>query len=482
MLTAAQILVIHDPEGQLLIGPRGSFVGGERIGFLEGRSEIESALKRAADQPAEIDDLRNACFRWHIDDGQFQCLTDSALIREVSRACARGQLGAIFVPDTQTDQHSGRTLSEHRATKAVLGASSGVPAETWDRFLVVFDRMTDKDIVGEELSKQIEGYVEGKVLDGLLAVLTSKKFLLSRNGAKLLARVIGRSFFAVATLLWTAYDQGADIVNAIDDIVDASRITMEAKTPAELDQAARLMAAGLAALGAQLIQMIVGKLAPQVKPVKHGKPTNAQSKPAPPPAPNRPSSSRSTGGASTNQPTSSGVGSAKSSSTEAPPKKSRQELNEKFGRTGDLNRDINRRGNAETATKFYEKAGMPKEKIPDHVRGIDLDKDVRVETIHGNKTLHQFQVPGNPQGTYYTPNAGTQPTNLGINPNGLDAAGNVVPKQSTPYVPSGPVQVLRSTAAPVTDTWSVKGQSYSTQGGATQFYIPPNSGIVPKGP
>jgi Na+-transporting methylmalonyl-CoA/oxaloacetate decarboxylase gamma subunit len=156
-------------------------------------------------------------------------------------------------------------------------------------------------------------------------------------------------------------------------------------------------------------------------------------------------------------------------------------LNEKFGRTGNLNQDINIRGNREIASGFFRSQGIPEEKIPGYLQGIDLSQPVTVETIGSGRSLYQYQPPGAPQGNWYSQKPNVSPDELGISPVGENrSAGTIEPKQLNAYQTSEPILVLRSTAAPVNDTWSVRGQSYPAAGGGTQLFSAQSPSIRPK--
>jgi hypothetical protein len=270
MLTASNVLVIHDARGQLLVGPRGAFVGGEKNAFLRGRSTIEGHIVSAANEQSEIAALRDACFSWHIDDSSFQSLTDRAVIELVARACDRGQLGAVYLDDGQLDHPLPiKSLKEYKADKKADNDNNRrpkqlVPDDTADRFLEVLDLMIENGHLEKEAGNAAGEFLQGETLSGLISILTSRKFLLSKGGAKLLGRLIGGPFFAAATLLWSAVTEGRDLVAAIEKISEAAEITIEAKTYAELDKAAALLAAGLAALSLKTLDMLIGKLKPKV--------------------------------------------------------------------------------------------------------------------------------------------------------------------------------------------------------------------------
>ncbi len=136
-------------------------------------------------------------------------------------------------------------------------------------------------------------------------------------------------------------------------------------------------------------------------------------------------------------------------------------------------------GRRATAQSFYEKQGMPAKDIPDHLSGIDFRRPVKVVPLKQGTTVEQMQVPGGRQGNYYTP-PGTPATKVGISPKGTDyATGAVVDKVPIRYTTTRDVQVLRSTAAPVRDTWSVKGSPVQTEGGGTQYFSMDKGSFAP---
>jgi YD repeat-containing protein len=146
-------------------------------------------------------------------------------------------------------------------------------------------------------------------------------------------------------------------------------------------------------------------------------------------------------------------------------------LNDKFDRTGNLNLDINIRGRQETATNFFVSQGVPETSIPSYMTGIDFTKSVEMQTIGTGRSLWQYQTPGAPQGNWYSFSQSVQPTELGISPLGFNRTTQTVePKILNSYRTAEPVTMLRSTSAAVDDFWSVKGQSYSTVGGARQLF------------
>ncbi len=162
---------------------------------------------------------------------------------------------------------------------------------------------------------------------------------------------------------------------------------------------------------------------------------------------------------------------AKTPEKSALPETSRREyLNKKFGRTGDLTQDINIRGNRETAANFFKSQGYKAADYEGYMNGLDFTKPVYTETLNRGKTLWQFQVPGGRQGMWYSPTPDVVPGQLGINPLGqIYKTETVVPKIMNVYQTTDKVTLLRSTSAPVLDTWSVPSQPFDAIGGARQM-------------
>jgi RHS repeat-associated protein len=122
----------------------------------------------------------------------------------------------------------------------------------------------------------------------------------------------------------------------------------------------------------------------------------------------------------------------------------------------------------EDAFRFYREAGFPASRAWDHMRGIDFSHPVERELLPKGKTLAQHKM-GDGLGNYFA-EPGTLPTNLGISP-----AGRI----ETTLTSTRAATALKSTAASVLDTWTVKGSPYVTNGGATQFFVPDKGAFVP---
>jgi hypothetical protein len=128
-------------------------------------------------------------------------------------------------------------------------------------------------------------------------------------------------------------------------------------------------------------------------------------------------------------------------------------------------------GRRQVAAKVYEEAGFSPERAAGHLDGIDFNHPVTLETLPQGKVFEQQMLGGN-KGNYFT-EVGTAPETVGINPAGR------VPGA---FTPTEPIQALRSTAAPIVDTWTTPGQPYQTMGGGTQLFVPNKALMVPVGP
>lgn len=141
----------------------------------------------------------------------------------------------------------------------------------------------------------------------------------------------------------------------------------------------------------------------------------------------------------------------------------------------------------ELAEKFYQDTGFSDDAISNHLKGIDFTHPVEVVEIPKGKILTQHQAPESEWIGNYFAEKGTAPSKLGINPNAADKfdINGSVPKVETDYIATEPVKALKSTSSPALDNWSMdikgpkeknsfilKGNSYQTQGGATQYFIP----------
>jgi hypothetical protein len=86
----------------------------------------------------------------------------------------------------------------------------------------------------------------------------------------------------------------------------------------------------------------------------------------------------------------------------------------------------------------------------------------------------QFQRKNGNQGSYYT-DEGTKPTEIGISPYARGKDGRYESKEAKRYDMNSNAPYLESTAAPVNDNWSVKGQDVPAKGGGVQRVVPDRS-------
>ena len=114
--------------------------------------------------------------------------------------------------------------------------------------------------------------------------------------------------------------------------------------------------------------------------------------------------------------------------------------------------------------------------IQGHVNGTDLRKPVIVGPPPEMKPSRQYQTQGKgrPQGQYYG-DEDAKPTELGIA--GIDRGpdGRYRSKEKQGYDIDPDAPYMESTAAPINDDWSVKGQEVPTRGGARQRVVPDRS-------
>jgi hypothetical protein len=120
------------------------------------------------------------------------------------------------------------------------------------------------------------------------------------------------------------------------------------------------------------------------------------------------------------------------------------------------------------ARNFYKTStGWNDSRIASHLRGIDFNQAVDGITIPRGSVMSQHSFPGDPTGNYFGL-PGTPANGFGIYPRG---------RVESFYRATTEVQALRSTAANVTDTWSVPGWAIDVSGGNRQFFVPQNQSM-----
>jgi hypothetical protein len=142
------------------------------------------------------------------------------------------------------------------------------------------------------------------------------------------------------------------------------------------------------------------------------------------------------------------------------------------GLTGDLHADINIRGRKEVATNFYRQSGYSDLDLVSHLDGIDFTKPVEVVKVGRGQSFYQWDSPTTYRGgQYFAVSEGSVPSQLGINPSKVGFGSDTVfTRTQSPLVTNRSIYGLKSTTAPIEDTWSVPHQPFMTEGGAFQLF------------
>ncbi len=122
------------------------------------------------------------------------------------------------------------------------------------------------------------------------------------------------------------------------------------------------------------------------------------------------------------------------------------------------------------ASHFYEKQGFDPDTIPAHLEGVDLNKPVGVVKLKEGTKLKQLQIPGAPQGNYYT-TPDTPADKLGISLKVKHKeTGKIIERIEGGYIVKQDIDALSSTTADILDNWSIPGESIVTKGGGKQYF------------
>lgn len=121
-------------------------------------------------------------------------------------------------------------------------------------------------------------------------------------------------------------------------------------------------------------------------------------------------------------------------------------------------------------------AFLSKKEIPSHVSAAETDKRVAFTKIKKGTRLFQFVRPGGWIGDYYAGLETITASELGASPQVTDPDDDtrVVDRIHIELIAiaDGALQAGVTTAKPVMDSWSIKGQEVDTCGGAEQYYFP----------
>lgn len=125
------------------------------------------------------------------------------------------------------------------------------------------------------------------------------------------------------------------------------------------------------------------------------------------------------------------------------------------------------------AYNFYKSQGYNDSRILSHLAGIDFTKNVKIIDLTNGDIKAQWKIPAIGQGDYYAEvnnNNTVSPYCLGINDQQQDKNGRISNRIEHKYELQIEITVLKSVAASVLDTWSVKSNPVQTQGGCKQYF------------
>ncbi|HEY0138298.1 MAG TPA: PAAR domain-containing protein [Nannocystis sp.] len=140
--------------------------------------------------------------------------------------------------------------------------------------------------------------------------------------------------------------------------------------------------------------------------------------------------------------------------------------------------DVERRAaRLAVAYQFYAAhagAKIKPSKITSHIRAIDISQPVEVMSVAG-QTLYQRGYPGGDNGQYFALDPGVTPEQLGTSSLVPGPGGDPIVRDSrTVGFGEATAFGLKSTAAPVGDTWTFRdsGEVVACEGGGTQVFVP----------
>lgn len=129
-------------------------------------------------------------------------------------------------------------------------------------------------------------------------------------------------------------------------------------------------------------------------------------------------------------------------------------------------------GDQRDAYDFYLRHGFNQDQILNHLDGIDFGIGKKIDTkykLNQNDSVAQWKTLCIPQGNYYA-DKGKTPNCLGIHDRQEDYVGHVSVRIEHLFDLQAQIEVLKSVAESVLDTWSVKGHQFQTKGGCIQYF------------
>lgn len=417
MTKPTDIVAIRTAREVLLIGPRASLATlpeRDRLGEADVRRRLLDAMSDVGDP----DRLRRALGRWGLDTQRTNRTRDVQLLDRVARLVGTGALSACATPEIATavsptarplvlkgpaaaavqaacatgaraEQRSSRdraspviraargagplppplaaaatVLPAGFAAKPIEAEAPRVAVQAMaleDRFALVLARATESDRLAPEVREELRALIAPETIATTVLVLVA--------WAASHATPFGYVFDAGMVGLGLFF-AGQSALEAAETFAQFMTLTVKARTEEDLDQAADLLAVAIAVLSVRLFAKLISRGASGINSGGKAKRVRAKVDRPTNPAPRTPvgerEASRPTGAIAQER----GAQGGRSALPHPPPTPAgkppatperRAELNRKFGRTGDLNRDINTRGDLE---KIYRRA-------PDAKREID---------------------------------------------------------------------------------------------------------------
>lgn len=127
-------------------------------------------------------------------------------------------------------------------------------------------------------------------------------------------------------------------------------------------------------------------------------------------------------------------------------------------------------GPKKQAYDFYINQGFTDNQAKDHMQGVDFSKSVDSNfTLRKNDIVVQWRHPNIVQGDYYS-EIGSTPNCLGVHDEQEDCQGNRAKRTEHKFSLLKDVTCLKSYAANVLDTWSIRNQYFLVKGGCIQYF------------
>jgi hypothetical protein len=124
----------------------------------------------------------------------------------------------------------------------------------------------------------------------------------------------------------------------------------------------------------------------------------------------------------------------------------------------------------QTVYNFYISQNYPKNRILDHMSGIDFNYPINNGfQFHQKEYITQWRANSMPQGDYYADD-NSLPNDLGIHDHQENLSGKVEKREQCIFEIKKDLIVLKTVARAAFDTWSIKGKIFKTSGGSYQYF------------